>query len=302
MKPALFALLLVLCTASASAQPRIRTERLGNKNVEFYLEGNSYPGTLTVLLTLKELKNCNMSEGTTRYEVHGNGVRLVTLRPSDTQSGIGFRYSFRTIKGRVNPPVDTLLVCRMPCSTLRPVRVTGGVNVLDRLRKPEGRGQRLGTHFRLERGDTVYAARRGVVTEVRLAEKRAEDAPRVSFTSRSTSVQVEQRDGSFAWYICLDSENIFVSEGDEVLPGTPLALAGTYDGERYDVSVQFFYYRTEPDQATESVHFFPPFATAEQGDVVPEHGKSYTPAMNDELLMREMTKKELKRLRSGHGK
>lgn len=123
-----------------------------------------------------------MSEGTTRYEVHGNGVRLVTLRPSDAQSGIGFRYSYRTIKGRVNPPVDTLLVCRMPCSTLRPVQVTGGVNVLDRLRKPEGRGQRLGTHFRMEQGDTVYAARRGVVTEVRLAEKRAEDAPRVSFT------------------------------------------------------------------------------------------------------------------------
>lgn len=302
MKPTLFTLLLVLCAASASAQPRIRTERLGNKNVEFYLEGNNYPGTLTVLITLKELENCNMSEGTTRYEVHGNGVRLVTLRPSDPQSGIGFRYSYRTIKGRVNPPVDTLLVCRMPCSTRKPVRVTGGVNVLDRLRKPREEQRRLGTHFRMERGDTVYAARRGVVTEVRLAEKRAEDAPRVSFTSRSTSVQVEQRDGSFAWYVCLDGENLFVSEGDEVLPGTPLALAGTYDGERYNVSVQFFYYRTKSDQATESVHFFPPFATAEQGDVVPEHGKSYTPAMNDELLMRELTKKELKKLRSGRGK
>ncbi|WP_418991020.1 hypothetical protein [Alistipes sp.] len=306
MKRILFAALVVLYAAPASAQPRMRVERLENKHVEFYLDNKQYPGTLTAFVTLRELTNCGASEGTSRYEVRSTGQRLFTLRPSDAARSIGYGYSMRTIEGRLDPPVDTTLVCRMPCSTRKPIRVTGGVYVLDKYRKPRSEQRRLGTHFSLQRGDTVYAARRGVVTDVKVAEKRAQDAPRVSFTSRSTSVRIEQRDGSFAWYVCLDGENLFVSEGDEVLPGTPLALAGTYDGERYDVSVQFYYLRGVPGEGdipeVEKVHFFPPFLTVEESAVRLDHGRSYTPAMNEDLLTREMTKKEIKRLRLGRGK
>ena len=306
MKRILIAALVVLSMSAVSAQPRIRVERMENKNLEFHLDNKQYPGTLTLFLNLKNLENCNALTGTTRYEVRHNGERILTLRPADPQSSVGYDYSYRTIRGRLDPPVDTTLVCRMPCSTRKPIRVIGGVYVLDKYRKPRAEQRRLGTHFSLQRGDTVYSARRGVVTDVKVAEKRAQDAPRVSFTSGSTSVRIEQRDGSFAWYVCLDGENLFVSEGDEVLPGTPLALAGTYDGERYDVSVQFYYLRGVPGEGdipeAEKVHFFPPFLTVEEGAVRLDHGRSYTPAMNEDLLTREMTKKEIKRLRLGRGK
>jgi hypothetical protein len=100
-------------------------------------------------------------------------------------------------------------------------------------------------------------------------------------------------------YNCLDRDNLFVSEGDEILPSTPLGLVGTYDGELYGVSVQNFWYITKSgtknsegrEYATE--YFFPRFATTE-GIVVPEHDKIYTPVVTDEMMTCEMTRKERK--------
>ena len=84
----------------------------------------------------------------------------------------------------------------------------------------------------MEKGDTVYATRRGTVVEVGIPE-REPDAPAAGLTSESPDLLVEQPDGTLAWYISPDGDNVLVEVGDEVLPGTPLALAGSYDGERY---------------------------------------------------------------------
>lgn len=174
------------------------------------------------------------------------------------------------------------------------------MSIYDRFRK-EKEGA-LGLHFEMEKGDTVYAMRRGTVVRIEVAE-RDSDAPKVSFTSKSTSLRIEQPDGSLAWYVCLDPGNLLVGEGDEVLPGTPLALAGSYDGENYKVSVQTYWYATNPDpveykkKPVVQRRFFPRFATAE-GVVCIEKG-IYQPVETEELVTREMTKKELKQRRGG---
>lgn len=304
MKRMLFAALLAGLCGGVVAQPRIRTERLQNNSVEFILEDKTTPGTLTVFLTLKEVSNCNTPTGTSKYEVLFSGTRLLTLRPSDQSRGVGYNYSYRSFHGPVDRQADTAFVYRMPTTLLKPVRVARGVSVYDRLRKnDEEKEGALGLHFEMEKGDTVYAMRRGTVVKIHVAEKRDPNAPAVSFTSKSPSLTVEQPDGSFAWYVCLDRDNVLVVEGDEVLPGTPLALVGSYDGERYKFSVQTFWWETNPDAAEPERNpfvrrrFFPRFAT-EEGLVCVEKG-TYRAVESEEMVIREMSKKELKKRYGG---
>lgn len=301
MKRILLAALLVGLCGAAEARPTVRAERLHNNSVDFILEGKTAPGTLTVFLTLKEVSNCNTPPGTSRHEVLFSGTRLMTLRPADESRGVGYGYSVSFFSGPVDKRVDTTFVYRMPTTLLKPVRVSRGVSVYDRFRK-EKEGA-LGLHFEMERGDTVYAMRRGTVVDVEIPEKPAPGSPAVSFSSKSPSLRIEQPDGSIAWYVCLDYDNILVREGDEVLPGTPLALAGTYDGERYKVAVQTFWWVTNQDPEEQEKtpfvcrRFFPQFATAD-GVVCIEKG-TYQPVETPEMVMREMSKKELKKLRGG---
>lgn len=292
---------LAVAFGGAFAQsPTVRTERNENNTVDFYLDNKTRPGTLTVFLTLRELQNCNTIPGTFKYESRYTSFRLLSLRPSDATRGVGYGYSYRLFNGPVDKKVDTAFVYRMPTTVRWPARVARGVSVYDRFRK-EKEGA-LGLHFEMEKGDTVYAMRRGIVVEIETPE-RDPDAPAVSFTSKSPNLLVEQPDGSFAWYVCLDGDNVLVGEGDEVFPGTPLALAGSYDGEQYKVSVQTYWWETNADSGTSDKtpfvrkRFFPCFATAD-GVVCIERGV-YRPVEDEGLVTREMSKKEIKKR---HGK
>lgn len=180
---------------------------------------------------------------------------------------------------------------------MRPTRVIRTVYVLDKYRKQEAEQQQLGFSFPMQRGDTVYAIRRGVVTHVERGGRAGQ--PAASFSTETTSLHVEHRDGTFAWYITLDPDNLFVEAGDEVFPSTPLALAGSYDGENYRVSLQVFWTATNPDGSWDrdyTVHrrIIPRFMTT-AGAIVPEHGGRYMPVLTEEMLTAEMSKKELKR-------
>ena len=205
-----FALMFVGAVAQS---PTIRTQRNENNSLDFILENKTRPGTLTVFLTLRDLQNCNTASGTFRYETRYTGTRLLSLRPADDNRGVRYGYSYRFFLGPVDKEPDTAFVYRMPTTVRWPVRVSRGVSVYDRFRK-EKKGA-LGLHFEMEKGDTVYAMRRGTVVEVGIPE-REPDAPAVSFTSESPDLLVEQPDGTLAWYICLDGDNVLVDVGVDV--------------------------------------------------------------------------------------
>ena len=180
-----FALMFVGAVAQS---PTIHTQRNENNSVDFILENKTRPGTLTVFLTLRDLQNCNTASGTFRYETRYTGTRLLSLRPADDTRGVRYGYSYRFFLGPVDKEPDTAFVYRMPTTVRWPVRVSRGVSVYDRFRK-EKKGA-LGLHFEMEKGDTVYAMRRGTVVEVGIPE-REPDAPAVSFTSESPDLLVE---------------------------------------------------------------------------------------------------------------
>lgn len=274
----------------------------GNRpGVILTLEGEKqHPGTMTVFVHFYGMENCNIDNGTKKYELKHTPTQLAIIRPVDQAKGTGNQYGYRYqywsrwFYGQVDREPDTAFVYRFPCAADKPVRVIDAVDESS----SEG-SEKVGSWFIMERGDTVYAIRRGIVTKI---ERRGEFDGRANIT-------VEQPDGSNARYTCLDAGNLSVAEGDEILPSTPLGLAGTDDAGEYGVSVQIYRYVSDPadpmkhqDRDVRDVKFVPKgflplFATTE-GVVAPEHDKVYTPVMTDQMAMREMTKKEKKRFQS----
>mgnify|MGYP003623678400 FL=1 len=94
-----------------------------------------------------------------------------------------------------------------------------------------------------------------------------------------------------------------VKEWDIVYPGTPLALAGTYDNKTFQVRVHVAYYIYDKSinaatvqEVKENVvrcYIEPVFATT-QGDLRPVMGEQYTAVETEAMVTKEMDRKELK--------
>lgn len=284
---------------SARAQTAIRAGREGD-NIVLRVADKEFAGSQTILLTLSNLKNCNRSAGTSVHCVQQEGQPLLTLRPIDPKQRIGYNYTYRVYDYRIDPQVDTAFVYRMPCAAGRSVRVGLRSWITDRYSKSEEELAKIGTGFLLAQGDTIYAMRRGIVTRIERPENERIRRGQ-TFSSESFRIWVEHPDGSIARYSPVDGANIFVSEGDRVLPSTPLALVGTYDGELFHTAVVTGWVTFIPgkdengSQKASFRAFLPRFATTE-GDLWPQDTCRYTPAVSDELIRREMSKREIKRL------
>lgn len=288
---------MLLTAGAAAAQPKMHVERPDGKSAVFILENNQRPGTTTVYLEIKETMNCNVSNETRRYFVTAPTARLLTLKPTDPTRGIGYNYSWHYVPGRVDPKFDSTFVYRMPCPTGRPVRINDTIYVQNRRTKALEK-RHSGTTFYLEEGDTVYAMRRGIVTGIERPKPSEQPPAKGRFFFKRVQITVEQPDGTMAWYVNFDPDHLLVEEGDQVLPGTPLGLVGSYDGEHYRISVQLLWHATNPDNDPKKQivvrRYFPCFATAE-GVVKPETRMICTAVETPELVEREMSKKEVKK-------
>ncbi|MDE6877356.1 MAG: M23 family metallopeptidase [Alistipes sp.] len=305
---------LSLLPVLAAAQPKVRIDRSPTLGVSYMLENKTRPGMVTVLVKLRDLRNTyapsenrylsTQSGDIYRFEVANNMTRFLSLRPIDKSKPVGYGAGvYDVYEGCISSEVDTAFVYRMPCTTMHPVRVrrlTGSEKM------PRTGNVRYA--FRCEAGDTVYAARRGIVIRLTKPRERDIDLSTLKSTSERTRLTVEHSDGSMVCYSGFaEWLEPFVSEGDEVLPGQPLGLVGGLTEEsdgRYYV-LQFLCYRWMFTDENASIERFPKvagesivprFATTEGAIIIPDKGE-YRAVMNDELLTREMTKREVKKLK-----
>lgn len=131
-------------------------------------------------------------------------------------------------------------------------------------------------NFYMHRGDTVYATRSGIACK----------------TANPRQLLIYHADHTFAAYLVMD-EN-FIAPGEQVLTGQPVGIAG-----KTCVSITYFFLdenKFDALQATGYVysHFMPTFRTTE-GDVIMEEKKKYEAVTDDDLIMRDMSKREQKR-------
>lgn len=305
MKRILFPLLCGLCcglpaAAQEYARTKLSSEYRDDKSVVISAD-KEYPGTQTVVIRFSQLENCDNVSPTERIEVRQSGP-LLTLRPTDDRRYVRYAYSYQVFDHVVDPQIDREFLYRLPFSADRRARVGRTVSDTRLLQGPDEKRKAVEPHgyrFSLAPGDTVYAARKGRVIEVRLP-KNPEKRSGLTYTRDQSKILVEHADGTVARYGSV--EDIRVEVGETVYPFTPLGLASSFDGERYFLVFNLFYRSSE--NSTEErlfplVYHTPRFATA-SGDAVLVVGESYAPRVDDALLSREMNKRERKKF--GFGK
>ena len=276
--------------------------RKGRKNCVDILAKVSGAGSYTVMLNFSELGNC--TESKVRSIIVNSTGPILRLRPVDPEKPINYRYSYRYVQGVINPPkVDSLFVYRLPFSTSADREARFLYNISNRIFGSDNTVRWKSFQFITNPADTVFAARKGVVVSVEDKHDPLAGVGRVSMNSDNNRVVVEHADGTFARYGVLQQGSIMVREGDTVYPDTPMALAGSLDGEVYQIRFDVYYKvdnRSDnpkwADYLTSDVFIDPVFATAAGNTRLAEY-RIYTPEVSEELVIREMTKKEIKRVK-----
>lgn len=162
--PLLFCLPL-LVYAQSDKTVTVSYERSAKGEVTFYSETQSHT-PYTVSMTFSRLSNTTSSEGEI-YDavIHYGKTRLLTLRPSTENVPIGFSYRYTYKKGNSRLKTDTSFVYLFPLAQGKVVRVNKMVS-LDNFIGKEGEKRITGLGFSTTAGDTIFAARGGLVTEV----------------------------------------------------------------------------------------------------------------------------------------
>lgn len=289
----LFSLLLipsVLAVAQSDKVVEVTYERSNKGEITFYAETDSYT-PYTVTLSFPRLTNASYPEGTVHEAaIHFGKTRLLVLRPSTENVPIGFSYRYTYRKGNFLLKADTNFVYLFPLAEGKTLRVRYMYS-LDRILGKEGQKRLTGFAFHTTAGDTIFAARGGEVTEVN--DNSASTSEGTSFQATENYVEVFHKDGTFARYKLFRDGGIFVSPGDEVIPGQPLGIIG---GENYKQGSHLRFSVYCPDLKDYS--YMPDFCLSSEKTGKPEEREIYVSEHPVSFIIQEMSKKAKKKFLS----
>ncbi|MDR2890187.1 MAG: M23 family metallopeptidase [Alistipes sp.] len=180
---------------------------------------------------------------------------IMTLHPADPDREWNYSFASKWMPGVVNPTgVDSTFVYRLP--------IKAGERKKARTMRNAGSDSLTvdysGVAFDMNRGDTVYAARRGVVLYVvdeydpAVKEDATETGAGAETETESetkteasgweyNSIDVQHDDGTIARYGSLERGGTPVRPGTTVFAGMPIARAGTLDGDQYRLYFNVYY-------------------------------------------------------------
>jgi len=157
--------------------------------------------------------------------------------------------------------------------------------------------------FKVNAGDTIYAARRGIVYLVKDAANLSGEG--YTYSSKDGLIEIFHEDCSFGHYQVFDKS--LVKEGQQVEAGDPIAIAG---GEKYvsGAHVRFYvYYNFEQkfdkkyNDGTDVKNYWAyvplVFYTQEEKAKMLTMNKEYTCEKPESIIIQEMSKRELKNWR-----
>jgi hypothetical protein len=192
-------------------------------------------------------------------EVKPGYNRLFTITPVDPKAATQFNYNSQYQKGCMHPGVNRDFIYLLPISPGKDAQVyemspdklpdTSSRSVA---KPPADKGMDSGSwyvlRFKMKSGDTIYAARKGVVTEL-LDQNGANDAGQTSIGTENY-IEIVQGDCSFARYGILKKNSALVKPGQFVKAGQAIGLVG---GDPYgrgsDLRFSVYYYQEENSAA-----------------------------------------------------
>lgn len=260
--------------------------------------GNSH---LTLVVYFKTLENLRASTSLPAIKTVGPGVnQLFTLERSGPGS-INFNWGWVYWHGTHNAKiVDAQYV--LPTTPNIKVGIIE-TNTVKAAIGQEDDSDFYGLGFKLVDGDTICAIRKGVVELVE--QETQTDTLTFTYTRNRNRLTIRHDDGTIARYSNFRNGSAFIEAGDEVNPGTPLAIATqTNTNGDATVLISINHLNIDPDKGKEYkdwssyLYVRPKFVTEEHEGLL-EPGKSYTSILNEELVTQEMSKREKKKYLAG---
>ena len=296
---------------NASAQDQtlqLSSKRLDNRNVEISYE-KSKPGDYTVAIKFNNLTNTSQSSEAV-FSVNGNSGILLTLNPTDKNQSINYSYSYRYIRGKLNPKFKENFCYILPYKDGTKVSVVEMGYVNEKYFGAEKLSDWKSYAMYTKQQDTVTAVRKGMVVDI--VDKFGDNSSgSVTFTSDKNFIIVEHEDGTLLRYSGFKRGSIAVQLGDDVLPGSVLGINGPAQNADYSISLLLYYLNSANFESLEGQTLSNPKSLNKiltprftfdgtTCDVV-ENRKEYTVFNNEEIITREMSKKEFKKYEASKG-
>ena len=267
----------------------VSSEREANKQVVISANNRS---TIphSVILKFSNLSNTSSVNEEVEYPVlvESGSRRLMTLKPMDSNVGIGYRYSILIWKGNVVAEPDTNYVYLFPVMPGKKVKISPTTS-MEKILGQKKSFHMTGLAFKTQEGDTIVASRGGVVIDMK--DDVASVGENKAYNSSENYVEIYHKDGTIANYKLFKNQGIFVQPGDRVIPGQPLGIIG---GANYS-NGSHLRFRVSSVYHCEYKSIFPCFYLSEGQTDRPNFKMTYVSDHPQELIMKEMGKKEKKK-------
>jgi hypothetical protein len=218
-------------------------------------------------------------------EVKPGYNKLFSISAIDPQAGVLFKYQSSFQKGCIHPDINEKIIYLLP--------VTPGTQAqvyeMSPLKSTDS-GSWYVLRLKMKPGDTIYAARKGIVNDVQ-DQNGANDAGQTSIGTENF-IEIAQSDCSFARYGILRKNSALVKPGQMVRTGQPIGLVGgdTY-GRGSDIRFSIYYYQEENGmlkQTAISHYVVPQIWTKNNGAGRLKHGAIYASEFPASVLNQEL--------------
>ena len=254
----------------------LTTEVIRTREVlSFYADNKSYyPYRLE--LEFNTFRNLTplMSKG--EYTLHPGRNLLFKLTISDPTQSPNYGFSIRYRMGDPNDKADENFNYLFPIGKGRTLKrhavVVSNTSFIYR-----------GT-FNSQKGDTVFAVRKGIVTAMPTMNEKADRIMK-------NSLEVRQADGTIAVYSNVDANNPFVQYGEKIFPGQPIGIVGELEFIRVNV------YKFLEESKLVGIDI--KYAMSESSSMTFNEFKETLVEYPPAIIEKELTDREIKKFRKG---
>jgi hypothetical protein len=287
----------------------VHYEKNGIGEYEFLCDNKTF-SNYTVEVSFPELINLHADLSLPARFTVGPGLNkpLFILQKSIKGTSVHFQYHYTSFKGCSDPRIDTGFAYLLPVAPGKSTRISQLRFLLQEYGNEAPPKDWYSISLHVQPGDTVFAARRGRVTNTR--EHAGLQDSGYAYSNDDNFIEIEHNDCTFGKYTVFRDDAIFVRPGDWVEAGQPIGIAG---GDKYatgpQVRFSVFYHLEQEvldkdgNKTGKTRHWaYVPlyFWTKDNGKARLSDRSSYTSEHPADLVTREMSKKEAKKWRETH--
>lgn len=305
MKRTILTLALIIFNLNVFSQAEtiaVWHERNSDNSVDFYFE-KSEPGSFLLSVKFKSVDNSYTDDYLGVVKL--NSGKVLSLRPIVKYNPISFSYTYSFMRGVLNPKVDLSFVYVFPFAKGKMVLVNE-LNYLGRSHMNNEKPKNWKAYQLVSFDtDTIFASRKGLV--VKVIDDFELDTVNY-FLSEKNEILVEHSDGTFASYSGFKKNNLFVEKGQVVYPQTPLGISEKDKDSNISRLIFKINFLIDSDSKSNETlisrrgryEYLTPLFYTSEGKAKLEPRTSYTVDFDEDILLYEFTKKEIRKYRKSN--